>query len=321
MKDAKLAVVYFKDSLNIGDDIQTYAAARLLPKVDYYLDRESLNKPPTDEKIKLICSGWFMKKPENWPPAPNIEPLFISMHIDSSSDVHKHMLSGELLEYYKKHEPIGCRDWYTVDLFRNAGVEAYFSGCLTLTVAPDHEVKRNKTVYLVEPFTKFISKHYIKYNLKRLIPKQETPNVEYVSHYPIQLNNKPIAERLKEAKNLLDKYAAARMVITSRIHCALPSLGLDTPVYFTDVGYNRKHAKIRFKGLSDFFTIIDDSYFPLTNNQPWGKLLRMFYCYRLMPKKKPIPIDWHPKPTTEKPESLQAIIDQLKNTVDSFVNK
>ena len=34
------------------------------------------------------------------------------------------------------------------------------------------------------------------------------------------------------AESLVRKYAAAKMVITSRIHCGLPSLGMDTPVVF-----------------------------------------------------------------------------------------
>lgn len=320
MKEPKLAVVYYKDSLNIGDDIQTYAAARLLPKVDYYLDRESLHNPPTDEKIKLICSGWFMKKPENWPPAPNIEPLFISMHIDYKNNVHKYMLSDDLIDYYKKYEPIGCRDWYTVNLFKKAGVDAYFSGCLTLTLESE-ETQKTNDVYLVEPFTKFFLKHYINYNLRRLIPKEEEQHVKYVSHYPINLKKDSIEHRLDAAKKLVDQYAKARLVITSRIHCALPCLALGTPVYFTEVGYNRKHAKNRFKGLGEFFKIIDDSYFPLTNNQPWGKLMRFFYLYRLISRKKSIPIDWNPPKTIKKSEDLQKTINELKRRVDEFIKK
>ena len=39
----KYGLMYFKDTDNIGDDIQTYVAKRFLPHIDYYIDREKLN--------------------------------------------------------------------------------------------------------------------------------------------------------------------------------------------------------------------------------------------------------------------------------------
>ena len=35
----KYGLLVFKETDNIGDDIQAYAAERFLPKVDYYIDR------------------------------------------------------------------------------------------------------------------------------------------------------------------------------------------------------------------------------------------------------------------------------------------
>ena len=37
----KYGLLYYKDTVNIGDDIQTYAARRFLPHIDYYIDREA----------------------------------------------------------------------------------------------------------------------------------------------------------------------------------------------------------------------------------------------------------------------------------------
>lgn len=39
----KYGVIVYRDSWNIGDDIQSYAASKLLPRVDEYIDREHLN--------------------------------------------------------------------------------------------------------------------------------------------------------------------------------------------------------------------------------------------------------------------------------------
>ena len=55
----------------------------------------------------------------------------------------------EFSEYFKAHEPIGCRSPATAKAFMNIGVEAYFSGCLTLTLRlPKRE--RDGTIYAVD---------------------------------------------------------------------------------------------------------------------------------------------------------------------------
>lgn len=39
----KYGVIVHKTTMNMGDDIQSYAAAKILPHVDYYLARENLD--------------------------------------------------------------------------------------------------------------------------------------------------------------------------------------------------------------------------------------------------------------------------------------
>ena len=48
-------------------------------------------------------------------------------------------------------------------------------------------------------------------------------------------------ERLKYAKKLLDKYSRAKLVISTRIHGALPSLALKTPVIFVNKKYDNRY--------------------------------------------------------------------------------
>ncbi len=54
---------------NIGDEIQSIAASRFLPQIDYYINRDYMNdfKPDTDEQIKLIMNGWYSHRPQNFP--------------------------------------------------------------------------------------------------------------------------------------------------------------------------------------------------------------------------------------------------------------
>jgi hypothetical protein len=101
-------------------------------------------------------------------------------------------------------------------------------------------------------------------------------------------------EKIAKAKALLDRYARASLVITSRIHCALPCLGLGTPVLFIENGYDRKFGRERFGGILELFNVIDPNHFPLSSRKPFGKLLRFFRLHRLFPV-KPLPIDFdHP---------------------------
>ena len=46
---------------NIGDDIQSYAAAQFLPSIDCVIDRESLDRfDNSDEPVKAIMNGWYL---------------------------------------------------------------------------------------------------------------------------------------------------------------------------------------------------------------------------------------------------------------------
>src|SRR5215212_539323 len=113
---------------NAGDYIQSLAAAQYLPRIDTYVNREKLSEY-NGNKLKLIMNGWFMHRPENWPPSDKIIPLITSFHLNSQ--VKDRLLSKESVEWFCKHGPVGCRDIYTLDLLSNAGVDTYLSGCLT----------------------------------------------------------------------------------------------------------------------------------------------------------------------------------------------
>ena len=76
----KFGVVIHKPTMNLGDDIQTYAAAKLLPHVDYQIDREYISdfKSENDEPVAVIMNAWWMWKKWNWPPADCIIPKLLS---------------------------------------------------------------------------------------------------------------------------------------------------------------------------------------------------------------------------------------------------
>ena len=133
------AILGFIGSKNIGDYIQTKAVIDIVnTKKIKILDRENLDKHK-EGKIKTIINGWFMENPKNWPPSNKIKPLFISFHINPSAEGE--LLKEKSLEYFKEHEPIGCRDFYTRDILLEKGINAFYSSCVTTTIDRNNYLK------------------------------------------------------------------------------------------------------------------------------------------------------------------------------------
>jgi len=220
---------------NLGDDIQSLAAAQYLPHIDHYINRDRLSEVAYKHDIHMICNGWFLEYPFDWPPPPNIHPLFISFHIADKQHVSSVLTHPVLTQYYKQYEPIGCRDTHTVKLLHSIGVQAYFSHCLTLTLQRP-PVQRSNQILFLDPFG--TERDYafpdpsspaFRHDLWGLFPKEVRARSLYLTHYSTERDPR---QRFKRARELLDKYASASLVITSRLHCALPCLAFGTPVIF-----------------------------------------------------------------------------------------
>ncbi len=135
-------VILNKATMNIGDDIQTYASARLLPHVDYILDREHMDSFQSDnhEPVAVIMSAWWMWRKWNWPPSECIIPKLVSMHINNyniyqnSSPIYNEWVQGIGRKFFQENGPVGVRDKASLDFFQEQGIDSYFSGCITLTL-------------------------------------------------------------------------------------------------------------------------------------------------------------------------------------------
>lgn len=230
----KYGLMYFKDTDNIGDDIQTYVAKRFLPHIDYYIDREALNCfiPKEKEYVSMIMNGWYIHNKCAWPPSPYINPLLMSMHFMSieATDIGDKYLQGLGGEYLKLHEPIGARDIETKKRLEKNGIESYFSGCMTLTLERFENIEKTNKIYLVDAEKK----------VKEKVKKENLEfEIEEITHWlePSEISKKSIDERLKDVENLLKKYQSAHLVITNRLHVALPCIALGTPVILVHPEY------------------------------------------------------------------------------------
>jgi hypothetical protein len=259
--------------INLGDYIQSIAARQFFNAKHSYVHRDKLNSYD-GENIKIIMNAWF-KHAGALPPSNKIHPLVISIHLDKKA--MQQISTPEGLAFLKKHEPIGCRDYATVERLKKIGVAAYFSGCLTTTLGETYKrEKPNNKIYVVDPLLHFrpfkalcknprssirnivqngcfnVKKHIIN-SIKDKIGDGE---IEYITHWFKPEKEMTEEDFFNQAHKLLQKYAAAKLVITSRIHCALPCLGMGTPVIFIDDSVpNDSHAD-RFKGLVDLVNTI-----------------------------------------------------------------
>lgn len=339
MKYKLLAVSKFPNisGVNIGDYVQALASAQFLPHVDGFIDRDEELKDYDGEPCKVIMNGWYMHLPQNWPPSSLIDPLFVAFHLNSG--VQKELLSPESIVYLKKHQPIGCRDQNTLELLVKNGIEAYFSGCMTLTLGEKYhsEEKYGKT-YIVDPIYNghlgikqifkaigIMFRH--PFNLLRLFGKKQLhlhngrnfvkeaiKTALFYKEYSrvfgrelvmtsVYVNQESMyykthfrtdAERLAEAERLVKMYAKASLVITSRIHCALPCLGLETPLIYLEKGNDIEESKCRLGGLRELFNVVKidngiltpcfDITLPITvsnhpsNKDAWRKLASNLKC-------------------------------------------
>lgn len=222
-------------SENLGDDIQTLAAMHFLKKKgvqpSFVMDRERLSTyagPP----CKLVMNGWFMHAPEYFPPPRQVTPLFISFHCANEAVIARHVV------YFKAHQPIGCRDLHTQALFEKHGIAAFFTGCLTLYLDP-HTSHRS-------------GKYTVDVNHCPYIPAVDVDLSGFQDHMVIHHDidddtlKTHVRRRMAAAQVLLHKYQQAELVITSRLHVALPCRAFRTPCIFL-------HARLqddpRFSGL------------------------------------------------------------------------
>lgn len=299
MKKGLLVYKAKKTHKNIGDYIQSLAAEQYTGRDVVFLEREHLHEY-SGEPLKLIMNGWFMHVPENWPPSKDIIPLLKSVHINP--DISETMLSEKGIEYFKKYGPVGCRDKGTEKLLKSKGVDAYFSACLTLTLGKTYQHDpKGENICFVDPhfkvskstvaklgrymlllskrktISKISSKFYKSTSRKHLVSATAfyqayskyfddaiLENAEYIHHMILESTLGSEESKLDRARSLLTKYAASRLVVTSRIHAALPCLGMDTPVIFV-VGDDlqpqgkglQPKAKGRFGGLIEFFNVME----------------------------------------------------------------
>ncbi|MGN0240128.1 MAG: polysaccharide pyruvyl transferase family protein [Candidatus Weimeria sp.] len=228
----KFGVLYNKSNQNLGDDIQAYAASLFYPQIDCVVNREGLPafRPDDGKPVAVIMSAWFMWKKWNWPPSPYVYPLFVGFHYadhqlsdQPGSPIKYEYLTGEGAEYLKAYGPIGARDIHTVERLRKNGIDAYFSGCITLTLPKQKREDRGRYICLVDVDRRVV---------KKIRKDMEGSGIEVreYTHTKKRDRKAGAVEREAEVVERLTEYQNAVCVVTKKLHCALPCLAMEVPV-------------------------------------------------------------------------------------------
>ncbi len=241
----KYGVLLFDNTENLGDDIQSYAQLRFLPRVDYYLNREALDSFESvgGEQVSMIMNAWFLHAKFNWPPASCINPLFVSSHFSSFDrfGIGYKFIDGLGGDYLRHYGPIGVRDESTKDALEEHGVPAYVTGCLTLTLQKRPDVRRTDKVVLCDIDDALAD---------QVTQEYSDTQIERVTHnlIPHVHNKLSVDDRFNMVEDRLALYQSAKLVITTRLHCALPCLALGTPVLFVvgESGYDRFGSFLKY---------------------------------------------------------------------------
>jgi hypothetical protein len=217
----RLAVLKYDLNGNIGDEIQTLAAERLLSRVDARLDRDTLKNSPQSERTVLLMNGWFARVPtESFPPAKGIDPVLFSFHIAKFAKDWTYYLTQPCVDYFRAHQPVGCRDRKTAEHLREKGIDTYYTKCLTLTFPRRTAEPKDGKVFIVD----------VDVDLIRIPRELRRGAIRHTHTVPRQFD-----DELKRsiALRTLEMYRDhAKLVITSRLHCALPCAAMGIPVIF-----------------------------------------------------------------------------------------
>ena len=201
------------------------------------VDREFSSGGNVPEGTWMIAFGWHMHPlfdlRYDFPYHPNIRPLFISFHVNRLD-----MLTDEAQDYLRRHGPVGCRDWSTVFLLLSAGIDAFFSGCLTTTLDmlfPPREAayRGNGVVGVIDRPTKAAGR--------------DVRKVRHYSHQADEYRYTSLTDGVRNASAVLAAYQRELdRAVTGRLHAYLPLTALGVPVDFE----NPSPGDIRFAGLT-----------------------------------------------------------------------
>ena len=242
-----------REFCNLGDQLQLLAVDQIYKRMGiaesdlFYIDKNEL----------LNYQGENIVLPINMPLAdiydiselsPNITPVFLGLSMRRS------YLAVNEINYLKRFEPIGCRDYKTYSVMRAHGIASYIGGCVTVTFPlRNTQMPSDSKVYIVDASEKLMT----------YIPMSIRENASFLSHkVRVSLERQQDMKKLAWERYELYKQTAS-LVITPLLHCALPCLAAGIPVVFA-----KDVLSYRFGFCDKIAKIYDENEYPDINWTP-----------------------------------------------------
>jgi lipopolysaccharide biosynthesis glycosyltransferase len=232
--------------MNRGDEMQGLGGLQFLPRLDAFVERDRLDvvsvigssnfssssqavtpstpPRPAETPTTVFLNAWYGTPDMVWPPPGKLEPIFVAMHLNNQKVKDKF---AESTDYLSKHWPIGARDTSTESFFKSVGVHSLFSACMTMTLRPSvsrerQQLSRTEDDILIVDVTdrglEILPKHV------RMAARSLTAKITDKEIVDDQLGRYILAHEMKSS---LQK---AKLVVTQRLHIALPAASMGTPV-------------------------------------------------------------------------------------------
>jgi hypothetical protein len=268
------------DTANIGDETQSGAALGFLPHIDVYVGRDSfdvmphhlltagrgrpaenLSLPLAEHQVTFLANGWWKwwhdakgstiksapsLPTSQWPVPAHWRPFAVSMHFNSAA------MPPPQLALLAPLNGVGARDQHSAAALAAAGVPSFFSGCLTLTMRRPHYAPSSAAArkgYIVSKMAQPANTALLRAVVPAAILAKATEMSQSVKQRGTTAGHRDPVPRQLVAERYLQAFASAKLVVTDRLHVALPSIAMGTPVLF--VAPATFMADERFGGLLD----------------------------------------------------------------------
>jgi len=227
---------------NIGDDMQALSMLLHLKQVDAFLNRDNMTEYVGDE-VNFVSTAAFPhgQKP---PPLDRFKPFFWGMCLGDE----EFLRDRDWLDYFEACGPFGGRDTASADALHSTGVASYWAGCITLFLGRKFEQvnpESRRGVVFVD---------VTKEEEERFVPSHISKEARRISNFvPVSIRDNQLARFAYLAKTV-DILRKAKLVVTRRLHVALPCVGLGTPVIALPPA-RIANPRFRFSGFDTFLPV------------------------------------------------------------------
>lgn len=222
----------------------------------FIFDAFSVQNTDTIEKINaldfLIISGCTTLTIKHYPGIKSILEQ-IKVPIYNLGAAFFGEPDAESLAYYQYfYQPIGTRDPISSQYLSDNQVANILIGCPTLFSgeAQKFQVRSNKKIVCIFGLKETqkqqkIVEQLLKQDYEISFIVQEEFQKEFINH-------RKIKKIIYRPENLISEISGARLVITGRLHGALPAISLGTPVFFTQTIEDSRFSLLDYLEIKKF---------------------------------------------------------------------